>query len=132
MSVEVAFQPNDSDYIDGSREVVIEWMNDALAGESPCYAHIWYGSVSSESPLLSFACFPGVGVYLSFNLRGRARVLVDSSDYSELHPIEWGQDSVLIPRAHITGQPTAERILNRFCGSGTVGNDCRWERAELS
>lgn len=126
-SVEIAFQANDDDDIDAcSPQVVINSMKRAMKGSAPYYAHIWYGRVSSESPLLSFACFPGAGVYISFNVHEQVSIYVDSDDFGVTHPIHWGQDFVVIPQAYLMSLGIAESIICCFCTTGRISDDSHW------
>jgi hypothetical protein len=127
MSMEITFQANDDDYIrDCSPQVVIDSMKRAMKGSAPYYAHIWYGRVSSESPLLSFACFSGAGVYISLNVHGHVSIYVDSDSFGVSYPIHWGQDSVVIPQAYLMSLDLAERIIGYFCSTGRISEDSHW------
>ena len=121
------FQQNDDDYIVACpTQHVVTALTNAMTGDATYNAHLWYGQVSSASPLLSFAVFPGIGVYIAFNLEDNIRVYVDSDDYSEFFTIVWGQDYVRIPRAWIMALPVAHRIIQRFSETGTIDNDPKW------
>jgi hypothetical protein len=132
--MQLSYQANDDGFIeDYSPQFIIESMNAAMEKSGPYYAHIWYGPVSSNSPLLSFACFPGVGVYISFNLKGKVWIYVDSDDFKQSFPIDWGEDSCVIPRAYLMTVANATGIIQYFCETGTISSDDHWrENKSLS
>jgi len=132
--VAITFLANDDDYIeDCSPQFVSEQLTRAMSGSGSYYAHVWYGLVASKSPLLSFACLPGAGVYISVNRDNQVWIYVDSDDFTVSYPIRWGQDSVVIPRAYLMSLTTAKRVLDYYCSTGTISAESHWrEMSSLS
>ena len=97
-----------------------------MASGAAAYAHAWYGEVSDESPLLSFACFPDAGVYLSICRNGKSIIHVASSDFGVSYLMEWGQDTVRIPRAYLTPLLEARQIVQHFCSDGSIAKSPKW------
>ena len=120
-------QANNDDYVDDcSVEFIIDAMNRALASRSPYHASVWYGDVSSESPLLSFACVPNAGVYVSVNLRHSSKIFLNSDDFHQTYKFNWGEDIIFIPHAYITDSAVAASVFRTFCETGDVAADTRW------
>lgn len=127
MNMPITFTQNDNDYVDDfAPQAIVDFLTTALAGSTAQYAHAWYGEVSSDSPLLSLGCFPGGGVFISYNDHGAIWIYVDSEDYATTYRIQWGQDRVIIPRAYLMPIAMAETIVRYFGDSGRIPESSNW------
>lgn len=111
-----------------TNKTIVNWIRESFEGHGPRYAHLWYGVDPFESPLLSVACFPGVGMFLAFPGQDGVMVYASSKNFELTHSITWGQDDIVIPNAYFMSPLLAENVVKLFSINGTIPAGEHWHR----